>query len=259
MMHVYLAPHLDDAVLSCGGAIHCYAAAGDSVQAITVFSGEAQDLSPFALQLHDDSGNHPQIMALRRAEETAALTLLDARVQYLDYLDAVYRTGPDGLWLYHNLKTLFDQVHPADPLALNGAKALADRLAGLISLEECPIVYAPLAVGHHVDHQIVHTAAHRLLQTGYRVAFYEDYPYAEQPGAVEAALLAAGAERWRVEHIPLDVADVGAKVAALGYYQTQMSSLFGGAEAMPSRVWTFTATRSLQTCLAERIWWPPEA
>lgn len=258
MRHVYLAPHLDDAVLSCGGAIHRYTATGDSVQAITVFSGESQDLSPFVLQLHDDWGNHPQIMALRRAEETAALTLLDARVCYLGYLDAVYRTGPDGPWLYHDLKTLCGKVHPADPLALNEAKALADRLAGLIPLEDGPIVYAPLAVGHHVDHQIVHTAARRLLPAGYRVAFYEDYPYAERPGAVEAALLAAGAEHWRVEHIPLDAVDVGAKVAALGYYHTQMSILFGEAEAMPTRVWTFAATRSSQTCLAERIWWPPE-
>jgi hypothetical protein len=98
---------------------------------------------------------------------------------------------------------------------------------------------------------------HRRL--GYQAAFYEDYPYAERPGATQAAVAAAGAETWRVEAIPLSPEDLGAKVSALGYYRTQMAVLFHGAEAMPNRVWTFAASRSPQVPLAERLWWPSEA
>jgi LmbE family N-acetylglucosaminyl deacetylase len=261
MKHICLAPHLDDAVLSCGGAMHHHARAGDPVQVITVFSGEftGKDLSPFALKQHRDWGNAPQVMALRRAEDAAAMAFLGARAQYLDHLDAIYRTDSEGQWLYHDLETLFGEIHPADPLALDGARALAERLTSLIPGADLSLVYAPLAAGRHVDHQIVHMAARRLVQTGYQVTFYEDYPYAEQPGAVEAALLAAGAERWRAEDISLDVADVSAQVTALGYYRTQLDILFGGAEAMPNRVWTFAATRSSRTCLTERMWWLSEA
>ena len=41
LKHVYLSPHLDDAVLSCGGAIHRAGAAGEAVLVITVFAAEA--------------------------------------------------------------------------------------------------------------------------------------------------------------------------------------------------------------------------
>lgn len=268
MMHIYLSPHLDDAVLSCGGAIHRRTSSGERVRVITIFSGEfkGSGLSPFALEQHEIWGNPPQPMALRRAEDLAALTLLGAGVRHLDYLDAVYRADPRGQWMYTGVGMLFGELHPADPMAQNGAKGLADRLArtdweavGLISTEDQAVIYGPLGVGRHVDHQIVHAAARQLGARGYRVAFYEDYPYAEEPGALESALAAAGAESWRLQIIPLDPADLRAQVSALGYYRSQLAILFGGAEAMLNRVWSFALARCPERGLCERIWWPPEA
>jgi LmbE family N-acetylglucosaminyl deacetylase len=261
MKHIYLAPHLDDAVLSCGGAICRHTASGDAVLVITVFSGEfkGEILSPFALQVHGEWGNPPKPLALRRAEDMAALALLAAEVRHLDDLDAIYRADPDGRWLYAELGTLLGEVQPADPMVLDRPDGLVDRLVRLVSLENQAILYAPLAVGHHVDHQIVHAAARRLLETGYQVAFYEDYPYAERKGALESALIVAGANNWRAEAISLDPVHVTAKVSALGYYRSQLAVLFGGAGAMPNRVWAFAATRSVEHGLAERIWWPSEA
>jgi LmbE family N-acetylglucosaminyl deacetylase len=257
--HVYLSPHPDDAVLSCGGAIHRHAAAGEAVQVITVFAGDfsEEDISPFAALQHSYWGDPPRPMPLRRAEDAAALTLLSAQVQLLDYLDAVYRASEDA-WLYTEEQALWQGVHPADPMIRGGMEDLIERLAGLILLHEGAQVYAPLGVGRHVDHQITHRAARQLLEMGYGVAFYEDYPYAERSGALESALVAAGADGWRSEAIPLDAADLTAKVSALSYYRSQLSVLFGGAEAMPGRIWSFATTRSPELCLAERIWWPAE-
>lgn len=255
--HVYLSPHLDDAVLSCGGAIYHHATAGEPVQVITVFAGEytGDKRSPFAQVQHDQWGNWSQIMALRRAEDKAALTLLGAEGRYLDHLDAVYRSDANGAWMYVNLKTLFGELHPADPLAGDGTVELADQFARIIPRDGRQVIYAPLAIGHHVDHQIIHMAARHLLAMGYRVVFYEDYPYAERPGVLESALTEDGG--GRIETIPLEPADLMAKVSALRYYGTQMAVLFGGVEAMPNRVWAFAATRSPGTALAERIWRPP--
>jgi LmbE family N-acetylglucosaminyl deacetylase len=191
-------------------------------------------------------------MALRRAEDTASLTLLGAEAQHLDYPDAVYRATVGGEWLYTNLETLFGKVHPGDPVT---AAALAERVTGAVPREPHLTVYAPLAAGRHVDHQIVHQAARQLLDQGYRLAFYEDYPYAERPGAVEVALAAAGADNWHSESLALSAADLAAKVAALGYCRSQMAILFGGAEAMPNRVWAFAASRTTGGGLAERLWW----
>ena len=259
MRHIYLSPHLDDAVLSCGGAIHRQVAAGDDVQVLTFFTRDAEpgrSLSPFALEQHRYWGDPPRPVGLRCAEDRAALARLGARDLYLGYLDAVYRAGPGGDWLYVDLETLFGEVHPADPLTGAGFEQLAEHLAALIAREEGQVLYAPLGAGHHVDHAVVHRAGRRLLALGYRLAFYEDYPYAESSAALEGALAAAQAGRWLPEAIPLSAADLAAKVAALSYYRSQLAVLFGGGEAMPSRVWAFAATRSPDACLGERIWWP---
>jgi len=262
--HIYLSPHLDDAVLSCGGAIHRHTTAGDPVLVITFLTGEAAahgvtaTLSPFALLQHHYWGDPPHPMALRRAEDVAALTLLKADWYHAGYLDAVYRAGAGGRWLYTDLETLLGQPQPGDPLVSVQA-ALITQVLGFTRHATDPVIYAPLAVGRHVDHQIVHGAARQLVSRGCRVAFYEDYPYAAQPGAPEAALAAAGAEDWRLEVIQLDPVDVAAQVRAVGYYRSQLGTLFRGTEAMASQVWGFAASRSPGTAMAERIWWPPEA
>lgn len=262
MRHVYLSPHLDDAVMSCGGIIHRQTSDGEQVLVITIFAGEYRDgaPSPFALVQHGYWGNPPRPMPLRRAEDTAALMLLGADACHLDYLDAVYRASPDGDWLYAHEEALWQKVSTADPLAQDGSsQGLVDRLAALLPPPDQALLYTPLGVGQHVDHQLAHTAARRLQTMGYRMAFYEDYPYAMKPGATQLAVIAAGAEEWQVDTIPLGPADLVAKVSALSYYRSQMYVLFGGVEEMPNRVWAFAASRSPGTGLAERLWRPPEA
>jgi LmbE family N-acetylglucosaminyl deacetylase len=196
-------------------------------------------------------------MALRRAEDRAALTLLGAEGKYLDCLDAVYRAGPDGAWIYVNLDTLFGELHPGDPMVRYGLGGLVSQLTAFFPPDQECVIYAPLGVGHHVDHQIVHAAARQLLKAGYRVAFYEDYPYAEHPDASESVPAIGADPSWSVEDIALDPTDLTAKVSALAYYGTQMTVLFGGLEAMPNRVWSFAASRSPGAGLVERTWWPP--
>ena len=261
MRHVYLSPHLDDAVMSCGGTIHQQASNGEQVQVITLFAGEYQGStpSPFALVQHDYWGNPPRPMPLRRAEDTAALMLLGAGAMHSDYLDAVYRAGPDGAWLYANEEALWQKISPADPLAEDGIQNMADRLESLLPPPAQGLVYAPLGVGQHVDHQLVHAAARKLQAGGTRMAFYEDYPYAMEPGATEFAVSATGAEGWQVDPVCLAPEDLVAKISALSYYRSQMRVLFGGIEEMPNRVWTFAASCSPGTGLAERLWWPRKA
>jgi LmbE family N-acetylglucosaminyl deacetylase len=261
--HIYLSPHLDDVVLSCGGAIHRHATAGDLVLVITFLTGEAAAhgvagaLSPFALLQHHYWGDPPHPMALRRAEDMAALTLLKADWYHVGYLDAVYRSDASGQWLYTDLETLLGQVQTGDPMA-SAQVDLITQVLGFARHATDPVIYAPLGVGRHVDHQIVHAAARQLAACGCRVAFYEDYPYADRPGASEEALAAAGAVDWRPEVIRLGPVDVAAKVKAVDYYRSQLGTLFGGGEAMPNQVWGFAASRSPEVGLAERIWWPPQ-
>ena len=266
MSVVYLSPHLDDAVLSCGGTIRRQVAQGEPVQVITLITEDiapGSASSPFAQELHLAWGGHAKPFSVRRAEDLAALTLLGAQALHLDYLDAIYRTGADGVWMYTDGGLLFGRVRADDPLASDGGKQLAAVLADLLGpaflLGEVKRVCAPLAVGCHVDHQIVHAAARTLLDWGYPVAFYEDYPYAASPGATDLALEAAGAKQWPMQAQRLDACDLEAKVKALGYYRSQLPILFGGSDAMIGQVWAFASARAPEMGLAERLWWPPEA
>lgn len=276
MKHVYLAPHLDDGVLCCGGMIHRQVAAGEQVLVVTLFAGDppsGHPLSVFARGQPAHQAGAPRPMALRRAEDLAALTLLGAEAGHLPLQDAVYRSrrGPQANattqagaaaqgedareWLYTDLAELLGEVHGSDPVT---PEALATAVAACLPGDEPLTLYAPLAVGRHVDHQLVHGAARLLLERGRRLAFYEDYPYAEQPGAVEAALADAEAEGWSVEAVALEPADLTAKVAALAYYHSQLAALFDDVGAMPSRVWSFAVDRTSGAGLAERVWWPQE-
>src|SRR5207253_7421556 len=83
-------------------------------------------------------------------------------------------------------------------------------------------VFAPLGVGHHVDHQLVFLAA-RHLGPRYGVLFYEDYPYATKPGAFSARL-----EELRTPIQPrlTSITDlIGVKIAAIARYKSQLGVL----------------------------------
>ncbi|MBA4379671.1 MAG: PIG-L family deacetylase, partial [Anaerolinea sp.] len=58
MRWIYISPHLDDAVLSCGGLIWEQSHAGTQVEIWTVCTGDPPEgpLSPFAEVLHAEWG-----------------------------------------------------------------------------------------------------------------------------------------------------------------------------------------------------------
>jgi len=52
--HIYLQPHYDDAIFSCGGAVALQVGSGQQVLLVTIFGGTppaGQALSPFASQM----------------------------------------------------------------------------------------------------------------------------------------------------------------------------------------------------------------
>src|SRR5262245_20194923 len=177
--HVYLSPHYDDVALSCGGTIHRQAHNGEAVLVLTVCAAPPPTgaLSPFTQSMHQKWGNLTDAVATRRQEDRNALAILGAEDHYLPFHDCIYRgASPAGPWYYNADTDLFGQLHPAD-LAL--ADDIAQSVAELISQPEESLIYAPLAVGHHVDHQLTHTAVWQLHAQGYTVLFYEDYPYVD--------------------------------------------------------------------------------
>ena len=121
--HIYLSPHLDDAVLSCGGRIWQQARAGGRVLVVTVFASPpapGAPLSPFARSLHARWGHPAGAVARRQEEDRAAVAILGAQAVHWPYADCIYRQAPGGRFLF----TLFGF------LGIEGAKARL-RAAGL--------------------------------------------------------------------------------------------------------------------------------
>jgi LmbE family N-acetylglucosaminyl deacetylase len=248
---LYLSSHLDDAALSCGGLIRRQALGGTQVLVVTVFAGAppSGNLSPFAAETHARWGSDRSPVATRRDEDRRAMVQLGADCLHLDYPDAIYR-GQGSSFLYSSDQELFGPVNPADSnLSSQVATAIAD-----IRSSQDSVVYAPLSVGNHVDHQLVRDALLSLGAAAGGVVFYEDYPYVDQPGALTSALEALRTRVWESESHPLDERCLNAKIEAIGAYRSQMPSLFGSATAMAQRVRDYAQAVSAEQGFAERYW-----
>ena len=99
-----LSPHLDDAVLSCGGLIARWINRGYDVTVLTIFAGDPPPgpLSPFAQELHSRWDQADGAVASRRAEDRIACGRLGASVAHLAFPDALYRRSAAGDPLYPN-------------------------------------------------------------------------------------------------------------------------------------------------------------
>lgn len=240
--HVFLSPHLDDAVLSCGGMIVQLAQAGHVVQVVTVFSGDPPPgaLTPFAQSLHQ---RWQADYADRRREDRESLSMIGAGAIQWPYPEAIYRHDREtGAALYDSESSIFGEVHPADAPTL---ASIVDRLRAVDSSAQ---VMAPLAAGHHVDHQIVRAAAESAAR---EVAYYEDYPYVESPDVRDAAMQGRG---WTAEVVYLSDDDIRAKAAAIWAHRSQMSTFFSGEAEMAQRVRAYACLVGGEGRPAERVW-----
>jgi LmbE family N-acetylglucosaminyl deacetylase len=264
--YIYLSPHYDDIALSCGGTIHRQTQAGRSVLGVTICAAAPNNarFSAFAEAMHQNWGNPADAVATRQVEDEAALKILGADFHRLPFLDCIYRGNPEaGSWYYNSDSDLFGKIHPDDlPLAYHIAAAVIDLVPDNNDL----VIYAPLTVGHHVDHQLTHAAAWQLHAQGYSVIFYEDYPYVDphypftRHGAdneydLEAALAASRPLRLGSELSSISPENLQAKIKSVGAYASQLQILFGGEAAMERYV-TAYASQVGQGNLAERVWVP---
>lgn len=252
--HIYFQPHFDDAALACGGSIALQVATGQHVLVVTVFGGIPQDesaLSPFARVLQQRTGlgtSGAEAVRKRRQEDQAAAEVLGADVLYLDNLEALYRGSPA---YYQSEEALFGPVNPAD-LALD--EQLAKLFLDIHERAPLAALYAPLGIGHHVDHQLCCSAADRLAQRKINVKFYEDFPYVTQQGALE------GRQRELGIAMEPEMVEVSGTLRqreeAISRYTSQVPRLFGTEDKMLATVRGYAGSlrRTYPGIQIERFW-----
>jgi LmbE family N-acetylglucosaminyl deacetylase len=244
---IYLAPHLDDAALSCGGQIYQQTAVGQSVLIVTVMAGDPPpgQISAFSQLLHErwQLTDVTAVVQSRRAEDVRACQLLGADYVHWQIPDAIYRADPSsGVFFYAGGNNdIMGAVHPAETGLIT---RLARRLAALPAAAR---LVAPLAVGNHVDHQITQRAA--AAAWGTAVRYYEDYPYAARDEALANRL--AGPEQWQNQVIPLTEAALQVKFNAVAAFTSQLSTFFSGRADLEAQIRAYT-----EKVGGERLWYP---
>jgi LmbE family N-acetylglucosaminyl deacetylase len=158
-----ISPHLDDAVLSVGGAIAAWTAAGDRVVIATVFTDgpPLEEITP-AMRAWAD-------FPARRAEDARACATLGAEARWLGHVERAFRRP------FLSARACF--TTPTDRAGFVTLPAVTATLAALDALAPDRVL-APLGVGNHVDHvEVMIATSDWALARGWRdrLAFYEDF------------------------------------------------------------------------------------
>lgn len=234
MRWIYLSPHFDDAILSCGGLIWEQSAAGMPVEIWTLCAGDppAASLSRFATRTHADwnTGNAAETVALRRVEDRNAARQVGAVAHHFPIPDCLYRRHPvSGRALY--TRTVFRSPARAEA-------PIADQMAGLIRarLTEEDTLVSPLGLGRHIDHTLTRRAAEMLERP---LLYYADVPYLfRQPDQLPVFSRGLTSLDYSISREGLRAWQKG--IAA---YVSQISGLFPDADAMHASIKDYWAAR----------------
>jgi LmbE family N-acetylglucosaminyl deacetylase len=201
---VVVSPHLDDAVLGCARFMSVH----PGVTVVTVFAGNPATY-PDPMRLWDVQsgfGADDDVMEVRRAEDRAALAVLDARPVHLDYVEHTYNPGDT----------------PVAP------EVIADGLVAALTELEPTLVLVPFGLANP-DHDVTHRACMRVrerLDDTVSWWCYEDNGYKHIPGMLAwrvSSLFRRGV--WPTPVCPPVDHDGARKAAAVACYPTQLLAL----------------------------------
>jgi len=221
---VVVSPHMDDAILSCGGLLIDLVGKMECVT-VTVCTADPENTDP---------SNPPHGIALpsqRRDEEVSAMRALGCRLVQLNLLDAIYRCSESNQnLLYPSLDSLWtlpgaeDTQHPR--AFLEGLKPF------LAEAQQRPTLFlTPAGIGHHVDHILCTQNLLAQLSSDDSVLLYEDFPYVVDQGVhvgvADSAEKALARLKVRGETCFEHGAQVDAKMSLISHYESQIDSIFG--------------------------------
>lgn len=221
--YIFISPHLDDVVFSCGGYLRQLINSGNRVIVTTVITADDSSGLPLSWLgnriLRGWGSGDGQIFSLRCAEDSNALGRLGAEIIHLGFLDCIYRRDNDQKPLY-NRRVINVPLHAHD---LNVFKpALENKLKSVLS--QFPAhnsrVVCPLTIGGHVDHLLVRQAVEAVTPAPQRV-YYEEYPYLLRNEKIGMKLM-----EFQPVIVRLEPENITARLDASACYLSQIPGLF---------------------------------
>jgi LmbE family N-acetylglucosaminyl deacetylase len=271
-MHLFLSPHLDDIVLSCGGLIVELLQQGERVEVMTFFAADAPKPlpdSPLIDNIHQRWGLGDNPFLERREEDKRAFQALGSvKPHFGDWQDCIYRLGKSGQPLYVTDDHIFGTIHPEDPLR-------STDIDLTLWQDELTHLYIPLGAGNHVDHQLLRQKANMWIEkvsTTVAVFWYEEYPYSSEAGEVnvshsgeEARLSGVTAVKTALSWSPFDVVSqvyaisedaLHAKIEAIKCHYSQISTFWHSDHELAESVLNYARSvgQSSGVMYGERLW-----
>ena len=139
--HIFLSPHLDDAVFSCGGLIAKAVSLGCPVEVRTFYTGQADGAAVPRRQRKAAATGE------RKREDSTALDHLGATPVWLDYTGRFLRPP----WLERPLH-IFRTPSEAGLGGFPNIPSIRRDLSRLLNEWPQAYLFAPLGVGGHYDH-----------------------------------------------------------------------------------------------------------
>jgi LmbE family N-acetylglucosaminyl deacetylase len=189
--HVYLSPHLDDAALSCGGRIVRQRKKGENILVVTVFTGDIGEYKKPQYRIFESFTNTQS----RRGEDERAMERLGVDYIWLDY--------PEALSRYNSPLSLFRSDACISSAESRLCESLLQDIRKICSATHGKRLYLPLAVGQHIDHQIVFEIGSKLeakAEHEFELCYYEEQPYSLIPNLLKYRMKRLGV---KIEEINL--------------------------------------------------------
>lgn len=249
--HLYISPHLDDVIWSCGGSIAQHCIYEEMSFVITLFAGTPYNEMPgkVAKYLHRiwQSGNSiADVIEARRNEDLKACEVLGVKPYCYDLVDALYRLDNEE----HSLNSLHRDLSRNE---LDLVDQVMDILQDL-SLTYAPArFYIPLGVGNHIDHVITCVAALEL-SSCLDIDFYEDFPYVLDEEALLKRITSME-RHFCIKPVLKNITDYfSLKVSAGIKYESQIRDLFDDISHFSLALHSYSRSYSSDDKLVERYW-----
>ena len=229
---VFLSPHLDDAVLSCG-ALMAALSGRCPLTVATVFT--TADAPPHTTAARSflrqcSVGDAATLFAARRAEDQRVLRQLRAAQVHLGFADALFRRRKVTTPLVGRAGRLLPElVHRYPTYRFDIAKgriargdrsliaAVSDTVADLIRQTGTRLLFCPLGVGRHVDHLVVRAIGE---EVPVQVAYYTEFPYNQHAAPDADFVRRNGLAPWSWTD------GIVGKAKLIRAYRTQADALF---------------------------------
>lgn len=224
--NVFISPHLDDAVLSCGELLKQLILERENVSVITIFTGypAANELSSAAKKYHSNCLLGDDAMDVRKVEDQKAMKFLGCNYKHLNYYECLYRKTSAGAYIYPNLDDIYHLDFDNEKTIFRAICTEMKKICKNISN-----VYVPYGLGNHADHLLMRRVFDSIKKyINGKVYYYEEIPYLcyyyQNGGSSDfendllPEIFHCSEESWR------------AKLKAIEYYKSQLHIMWNSDE-----------------------------